>query len=90
MAARWRGGGSITGAYNIIKLDLAQSVYKAAAPWDRSANFVKKSPFIVNVTNLELNVLMHPCGCLEVHQTPKSHNASIDVLYVHHHKPLSI
>ena len=55
-AARWCGGGSITGAYNIIKLDLAQSVYKAAAPWARSANFVKEPPLIANVINLELNV----------------------------------
>ena len=79
MAARWRGGGSITGAYNIIKLDLAQSVYNAAAHWARSENFIKEPPLIANVTNLELNVLMHPCGSLEVHQTPKSHNALIDV-----------
>ena len=62
MAARWRGGGSITGAYNIIKLDLAQSVYNAAAHWARSENLIKEPPLIANVTNLELNVLKDCVG----------------------------
>ena len=50
-----------------------------AAPWARAAKFVKKPSLIVNVTYLKSNILMHPCGSPEVHQTPKSHNALIDV-----------
>ena len=51
---------------------------RGGAPWARAANFVKKPRLIVNVTYLELNIF-NASMWLEVHQTPKSHNALIDV-----------
>ena len=60
-------------------VDLPSRPRVCGAPWARAANFVKKPPFIVNITNLELDGFNHPNGSLEVHQTPKSHNALIDV-----------
>ena len=40
-----------------IKYDVGKTTAdgRAAAPWARAANFVKKPPLIVNVTYLELN-----------------------------------
>ena len=54
----------------------ASSWFRDATLWARVANFVKKPPLIVNVTNLELNGFD---ASLEVQQIPKSHNALINV-----------
>ena len=40
---------------------------------------------IYNVTYLELNTLMPPCGSLDIQQIPKSHNALINQIYVNEH-----
>ena len=61
-------------------VDLPSRPRVCGAPWARAANFVKKPPFIFNTTNLELDGFNASiCASLEVYQTPKSHNALINV-----------
>ena len=65
----------------ILWLDTAGApprIWLHAAPWARSANFVKNPPPIVKVIHSELNGSNAIIWDL-VYQTPKSHNALIDI-----------